>query len=374
MKKPTLLIVIDNLRKGGAEILLVGILADLNKKFDVVLATLSGECDFSDEEILVKEKYVLGFRNKSDLVIAASRLKKIIRQMQPSLIHSHLFYSSLVARWTCPSDIPLIYSLHGEMSKNVFNNSKLLTFLEKKTIKRNHAVMAVSDGVLKDYENSIGKNHSTFVLKNYISDVYFNQSDVARNYENFQELKLVAVGNIKKAKNYDFLIEAFCELKNYQVSLHIYGDGSEEDFKRLRREVAKNNLPISFKGPSDNIPEQIHMYDLFVSSSLHEGFGMAVVEAMASGLPLLLSDLPILDEVTHGNALFFDVTNRASFVNLIQEIFERRFELNKLSRKGIEIAKKYSKEIYLENLFSIYNEILTGASNKLQLEIENKNC
>ena len=374
MQKPTLLIVIDNLKKGGAEILLVGILADLNKKFDVFLATLSGECDFSDEEILVKEKYVLGFRNKSDLIIASLRLKKIIRQIQPSLIHSHLFYSSLVARCACPSDIPLVYSLHGEMSKNVFNNSKLLTFLEKKTIKKNHAVMAVSNGVLQDYENSIGKNHYAFVLKNYISDVYFNQSDVARNYENFQELKLVAVGNIKKAKNYDFLIEAFRELKNYQVSLDIYGDGSEEDFKRLRSEVAKNNLPISFKGPSDNIPEQIHRYDLFVSSSLHEGFGMAVVEAMASGLPLLLSDLPILDEVTHGNALFFDVTNRASFVNLIQEIFERRFELNKLSRKGIEIAKKYSKEIYLENLFSIYNEILTGASNKLQLEIENKNC
>jgi glycosyltransferase involved in cell wall biosynthesis len=366
MQKPTLLIVIDNLQKGGAEILLVGILPDLNKRFNVVLVTLSAECDFSDEEILINEKYVLGFRNKFDLIIAASRLKKIIRQIQPSLIHSHLFYGSLVARWACPSDIPLIYSLHGEMSKNVFNNSKLLTFLEKKTIKKNHAVMAVSNGVLKDYENSIGKNHHAFVVKNYISDVYFNQVEVVRNYENLQELKLVAVGNIKKAKNYDYLIDAFQELKNYPVSLHIYGEGTERDFKRLRSEIAKNNLPVFFKGPRDNIAIQLQHYDLFVSSSMHEGFGIAVVEAMASGLPLLLSDLPILREVTHDNALFFDVTNHTSFVNLIQGIFEKRFELNKLSRNGIEIAKKYSKGIYLENLFSIYNKILTGGSKRIE--------
>ena len=51
MQKPTLLLIIDTLKKGGAETLLVGILRQLNVKFEVILVTLSAECDFDEDEI-----------------------------------------------------------------------------------------------------------------------------------------------------------------------------------------------------------------------------------------------------------------------------------------------------------------------------------
>jgi len=362
MQKSTLLLIIDNLEKGGAEVLLTGILPDLNKKFKVILVMLTGECDFTKEEIQCKKKYSLGFKNKFYLLSCSWKLKKIIKKENPSIIHSHLFYSSLIARLACPSSIPLVYSLHGEMSKNVFNNSKVLTFLEKKTIKKNHVVMAVSNTVLKDYKKTITNNINSLVLKNYISNKYFSQKKNEKGYKRLRKLKLIAVGNIKNTKNYSYLVSAFTYLKDFEVSLDVYGNGNAADFEILENEIEKNNSAIIFKGPVNNIHELLPDYDLYVSCSKHEGFGIAAVEAMALGLPLILTDLPVYHEVTFNNALFFDIRNPASFAELIKEIFEGKHDLNNLSVKGNCLAKKYTKEIYLNNLFSIYDKMLNNSN------------
>jgi glycosyltransferase involved in cell wall biosynthesis len=359
MRKRTLLLVIDNLKKGGAEVLLVGILAELNERFRVVLVTLSAECDFSEEQILSSKKYCLGFKNKYSLFSSVRLLKKIIKKEKPSFIHSHLFYSSVIARVACGNEIPLFYSLHSQMSKNVFNNSKIFTILEKKTIKENHYPIAVSKEVLTDYENSIQKVQKSFVLPNYILNNFF--APVKNKIIDVNELKLVCVGNIKKAKNYLYLLKAFKNLKDYPVTLDIYGDGSRKEIQVLQKEIDKNNLAVFLKGQAKNLHKVLPQYDVYVSSSAHEGFGISVIEAMASGLPLLLSNLHVFHEITFNNALFFDISDTSSFINLISEIFAQKYNLTQLSRKGIEISRRYNKEIYLEKLFEIYSSVLRNA-------------
>ena len=360
MQKKKILIVIDNLKKGGAEVLLTGILPNLNEKFDVILATLSDECDFTKEEIQCKKKYSLGFKNKFYLLSCVWKLKKIIKKEKPSIIHSHLFYSSLISRLSCPRDIPLIYSLHNEMSKNVFNNSKILTFLEWKTIRKNHFIISVSKHVLQDYENIFGKMNNSYVIENFISENFFEGSP-HKNSLTPGILKLVAVGNIKKQKNYGYLLNAFENLKNYKVSLDIYGQGNDTDLKKLQAQIEKKDLPIFLKGGANNIDKILPKYDLYVSCSSYEGFGISVIEAMASGLPLLLSGLPVYHEVTKGNALFFDLKTPTSLSDLIKSILEKKYNLNDLSKNGIKISKKYSREIYLEKLFNIYDTMLQTA-------------
>jgi len=356
--KKTLLLLIDELGRGGAEILFMDILFELIQKYSVIAVILSDKFETDFQRMICDEKYSLGFKGKFSIIPCVQKLKKIIKRHNPSLVHSHLFYSSLIARLACPSNIPLIYSLHNEMSKDVFNNSKILTFLEKYTIKKTHSVIAVTDEVLIDYKNTIQKNNRSFVLKNYISADFFQKEIPTKDLSQLKEIRIVAVGNIKKQKNYIYLVKAFNYLKKYRISLDIYGI-EDEDFNNLNEEIDRYKLPIVFKGPSANINEVLHNYDMYVMCSLYEGFGIAVVEAMALGLPLLLSDIPVLREVTFGNALFFDISNPQSFANLMEEIFEGKYNLNKLSTEGIKIAKEnYTKEIYLKNLFTIYDDTL----------------
>jgi len=357
MQKPRLLLIIDTLKKGGAETLLVGILTQLNVKFEIILVTLSSDCDFNENEILCSARYNLGFKRKISLASSIFKLKKIIKKHAPVLVHSHLVYSSIVARCACWNRIPVLYSIHGELSKNDFNNSNKLTYIEKNSIRKNHSLIAVSRAALTDYKKTISRTYKTFILPNFIADQYFNQS-VIRDFKAIKPLKLVSIGNFKAAKNYEYLIEAFRYLKEYPVSLKIYGNINNPIYSRLQSEIRRNELNIALQGPLENVHEELFNNDLFVMSSKNEGFGMAAIEAMASGLPLLLSDLPVFHEVTFDNALFFDITNPSSFVTLIKKIFEGKYNLNQLSKKGIEIAKQYNKEKYLADLCSIYDEIL----------------
>jgi len=357
MQKPTLLLIIDTLKKGGAETLLVGILRQLNVKFEVILVTLSAECDFDEDEIICRARYNLGFKRKMSLVSSVLKLKKIIKKHAPVLVHSHLVYSSIVARCACLHNLPVLYSIHGELSKNDFNKSKILTFIERNTIRKNHSLIAVSDAALTDYKKTIFKTYKTFILPNFIADQYFEQS-IIRDFAAIKSLNLVSIGNFKAAKNYEYLIEAFRYLKEYPVSLKIYGNINNPTYSQLQSEIQRDELNIVLKGPLENVQEELSNNDLFVMSSRNEGFGMAAVEAMASGLPLLLSNLPVFHEVTFDNAVFFDITNPTSFATLIKEIFEGKHHLNQLSKNGIEIAKQYNKEKYLAGLYSIYHQIL----------------
>lgn len=365
MEKKTILCIIDNLEKGGAEIMLVGILQDLSKKYNVILVTLSDKCEFRDDEIIYNHKYSLGFKNKFSLASCIIKLRKIIRNHNPDLIHSHLIYSSLIARMACPVNIPLLYSIHGEVSKSDFHDSKILTFLERVTIRKNHSLMAVSQVVLTDYEKIVSKNKlRSFVLHNFIADKYIEQQSLPKSFKSVKSLNLVAIGNIKEVKNYEYLLNAFAHLKGYPVKLDIYGNTGQHLYNDLQAKIDRLSLNVSFKGSIDNVHEKLNDYDLYIMSSKHEGFGIAVIEAMACGLPLLLSDIPVMREITLENALFFNLNNPESLADLIKGILEGKYNLPKLSEEGLILSKKYYKKDYLEILFSIYDQLIIQTSAK----------
>jgi glycosyltransferase involved in cell wall biosynthesis len=356
--KKTILIVINNLGKGGAEVLLIGILPELNQRYNVVLVTLTDRCEFAADEIICSKRYVLGFAGPLSIIQCAGRLRRIIKHHQPDFIHAHLVYSSLIARIACPSNISLAYSVHDTIGTSVFKKSRVLYFLEKCTVSKDHFLIAVSDEVLLDYRKYIKETSNQFVLPNYIGDAFISAAKAPVHTGHFSRMRLVAVGNVKAQKNYPYLISALKQLKDPSVSLDIYGQSSSSLKETLQQEITAHQLPVVFKGRADDIYECLRSYDIYVMASSHEGFGVAVVEAMAIGLPLLLSDLPVLRSVTFGNALFFDISDPNFFIERIRELQEKKYDLQLLSTTGIALAKEhYTKEAYLQKLFTIYSKI-----------------
>ncbi|MBK7557621.1 MAG: glycosyltransferase family 4 protein [Chitinophagaceae bacterium] len=119
-----------------------------------------------------------------------------------------------------------------------------------------------------------------------MDDIYFDANPEPLAPDNI--FKLVAVGNIRPAKNYEYLLDIFRCLKGHPVSVDIYGFGDHSRFSNISE---KENLAVRFMGPAINPKEIYWKYNAFIMPSKHESFGLTAYEAMASGLPLFLSDL-----------------------------------------------------------------------------------
>lgn len=356
--KKTVLYIIDNLSGiGGAELMLIAPLKDIRHQYNIILVSLEPNNFFEKNYFVGDRQYCLEMKSKKDVLKSAKKLKEIIKENDVTFVHSFLYWSGIVARLACGRKTPYLFSLATVMTEHIYKHtwySGYTRLLERATYKKNHSVISPTKEVLEDFDNSIGIKGRSIVLYNFVLDEYF------RNNINYtlpaKEIKFVAVGNIKEVKNYQVIIDAFQLLSNYPVSLDIFGLGDLEESQK--QQIEKNGLAINVRGSRDKIFEVLPYYDVFIMSSITEGFGISAAEAMAIGLPLVLSDLKTLREVTHSNALFFDPYKARSLADVIKSIFKGKENLKKLSERGKLIAQEnYSEEKYVTGLLNFYAKI-----------------
>lgn len=356
--RKTVLYIIDSLAViGGAEVMMIAPLKEIHNTYNIVVVTLYPGNVFEEDYFLGNKQICLEMRSRKGILKAAGKLKKIIEENNVDLVHSFLYWSTVIARFACGKKTSLIFSLATMMKEHVYThkwNSRYTQIIDRLTYKKNQLVIAPTHEVLVDFDKAIGIKGKSSVLYNFVDDHFFkNQMDYDFSTE---QLKLIAVGNLKKVKNYQLLIDAFKLLKSFPVSLDIYGQGILKD--DFQKQINDNCLSIKLKGSRSKIYEVLPQYDAFVMSSFHEGFGISAAEAMTTGLPLLLSGINVLKEVSQNNALFFDPLNPQSFADVILRIFKNEIDLKKFSENGKKISReRYTKEKYLKGLLLLYNEV-----------------
>src|SRR5688572_32275092 len=202
-EKPTVIQVINDLGRGGAESLLVGFLPELSREFNIVLVTLRDHMEFDESEIRSEYRYSLGYTSMKNLPGAIRRLKKIINKHKPALVVSHLYWSTIIGRLACPARIPMIFTVHQLLSDGAFNFNRkgaLLRWIDKLTYRKRHVMIGVSQGVIDDYHKEVGLTGKSHVLHNYVDDIYF-QNAIDYTFPSDAKLNMVAVGNPKWEKN-----------------------------------------------------------------------------------------------------------------------------------------------------------------------------
>ncbi len=366
-EKKTIVHVIDDLGRGGAETLLVDLLKDLSNHYDIVLVTLTSTSDFNEKDIKCRYRYSLDYKGKLSIPSVIYKLRKIIKRHKPILVRSQLYWSTIFSRLACPRSIPFVFSVHVTLSDGSFSftrKGKILKWLEQITYSSRQNIIGVTREVLDDYNKVVGIRGRRFLLNNYVNDAYFENA-IDYNFKPGHSLKLVAVGNLKKQKNYELLIKAISLMDTSTVSCDIYGSGPGGYDEMLQKEIDRNKLPIYLKGKSSNVFEYLKKYDAFIMPSWFEGFGIAVGEAMTVGLPLFLSDIKVLREVSGDNAVFFNPADETELADKMNRFIKGEYDTALLSKKGKEITRQqYSKKKYLENLLRIYDECLENSQLK----------
>ena len=354
--KKTILHFITNLGRGGAEVMMVKVIREL-KDYNNIIVTLSPENHFGGE--LQCDMYIC-LNLKSVLLFpkAALQLRKIIMENNVDLVHSHLFWPTVIARMGTPKKIPLVTTIHAFIASSLEYKSLHIRLLDKITYRlRKNVIIAVAKGAMKEYFEFLKvKPFKAYSLYTFVDTREFNESRSLKCANKKSTFKIITVGALREQKNHKYLLAAFNSLAGENFELDIYGSGPL--LCEMQELIKQDNLQVYLKGEIRNVPQIINQYDLFVMSSTFEGFSLSVLEAMAMNMPLLLSNISSFREQCADTAVYFDLQNTGDFLLKLRGMAADRNNLSKLAIAGKERAvNNFTLEQHMFGLRKIYSEL-----------------
>ena len=173
-------------------------------------------------------------------------------------------------------------------------------------------------------------------------------------------------GNIKPHKNLERLIEAFHMLRRgdlEHVKMLIIGDEISK-YATLRRAVHRYKLHkhVRFFGfvPDKTLAVFYRLARAFVFPSLYEGFGLPPLEAMASGTPVITSNISSLPEVVGDAALLIDPYDASAIADAMRRVLLDSDLRDDLRQRGLRRVSEFSWERSVRRVREIYEEVLAG--------------
>lgn len=293
-------------------------------------------------------QYELPFSGTKGYYLNVPFLKKLIRKIGPDLLHGHYIsgYGSL-ARLSGFNKI--ILSVWGSdvfafPKRNRFGPAILRKNLEA-------ARLICSTSRIMAEETAIYTSEKIEVIAFGVDEALFNPENYDYNREEGQ-INIGIIKSLKRIYGVDLLIQALYRLTRKleeesfsgSLSLHIYGEGPlEKELKKLVRGLGLE--AVHFHGKIDNsqVPEALSKLDIFVSPSLSESFGVSALEAMAMGLPVIVSSAPGFLEITEEGTY-----GRIAGVGDIEELSQALYELV-VDRKLREDYGRRARTHVLEN-------------------------
>ncbi len=352
---------------------------------DLRVAVFSGDTSFgrTDDEPRVINLNASSANDWS----AARRLRQAINDYDPDIIHVHHAASSFWGSWA------------GRMGRRNSPDKSRRIILKTEHNDRHHqglkndlvnlATYPLLDGVicnsdatrasLKPIECRLIKNRAWTIYNGVdVSKVQVasakGQSDRVALGLPEGKFCLGAVGRFVEQKNYSVLLKAMtlAVAKGAEdLNLILIGAGPLETVLRSEADVLGLSDRVIFTGAKsrDEVYRYLGAMDGFVMPSLWEGFCNAAVEAMAAGLPLIASDLPVLREVLgdgesehgHDAPLYFDATSPDAIAKAIGRIYGLGIEQRThAGARNQTRAARYDIGIAADNYMKLYKSLMRG--------------
>jgi len=226
--------------------------------------------------------------------------KKYISFFNPDVVHTHLFGAEIIWKLT-QFTIPSVFHIHDNIKafspfdNGFFKKNSWITWYEKRVYltllkKQPTYFLTISKGTynyikktVKPKDNSFGLVHNGIDTRKFISNIKRDLSDI----------RLVSTGSLVENKGHKFLLKVVSLLKHessYRVSFKILGDGPlKADLLEYAQKIGVADI-VEFKGKVDCPERYLEEANVYLHGSFTEAFGLVLIEAMASSLPVFSTD------------------------------------------------------------------------------------
>ena len=275
------------------------------------------------------------------------------------IIHVHLFpallYTAIAAkllRWSGQ----LVCTEH-----NTYNRRRVHPigrWIDRSIYPAYQRIYCISQGTLESLRSWMpSQGRKLKVVENGIE--LWHQAFLERPQKH--QIVIVSAGRLHEQKNYSAAIDAIALLDNRQIKYKVAGIGEQEfalkeQCKRLGLEET-----VEFCGYVEDITSFLENADIFLMPSKWEGFGLAAVEAMNAGLPVIASDVAGIREIFNEAlpcGLLVSPDKPDEIAQAVSSLLDRNLRLN-LGKKAFEQSLEYSKERTIERYCEEYAQIAT---------------
>ena len=294
-------------------------------------------------------------------------LKNIIDTEQYEIIHFHTPMGGAIGRLAARSarkkGTKVIYTAHGF---HFFKGAPLVNWLayypaERWLAKYTDVLITINT---EDYEiaKKFKVNRIEYVPGVGIDTDKFKNIEVNRTEKreslgvSEDDFMIISVGELNKNKNHQVIIRAIAKLRNEKIKYVLCGQGPlETELRELAKELDVENQ-VKFLGFRKDVPDLMKVADLFAFPSYREGLSLSLMEAMASGLPVVCSEIRgNTDLIEDGKGGYLvepsDVEGFAKYIKELIEDSRLKSEFGDFNHKKIE---NYSIENVMKEVENIY--------------------
>jgi glycosyltransferase involved in cell wall biosynthesis len=365
--------VITGLDAGGAELQLAMILRRTRHESDVVTLYNPGPVA---ELITAQGTTVrnIGMQRNTELP-ALMRLRKLIKDGQYDVVHAHLYRAQVYARPAARlAGTPVVLTTEHSIGETHIERRKMTRGVRALYLSSemfSDATIAVSD-IVKDRLVRWGvRPGKVTIIPNGVDtdELGFDAEARERVRAQFglspQTYVIGALGRLDPNKRVDLTMEAAAPMLGEKCKILVIGRG--EDQSRL--EAAAKRLGVTehviFGGYQSDTTAMLAAFDLYVAASLQETFGLSVLEALASGLPVLYTTCPALDGIQ---------TERARMVagtpDALRDEIRKEFDTGPRPRVADnKVFTRYGIESVVSRIDDLYEKILEARPSRAQRKV-----
>ncbi len=300
--------------------------------------------------------------------------KKIINAEQYDMVHCHTPMGGVIGRLASrkirKQGAKVLYTAHGfHFYKGAPKINWLLYYtMEKLLAPCADCIITINE---EDFNNAKEKFGSpkTKIAKISGIGVDINRFSPAQDKEALKKSNgyegkflLTYVAEFIPRKNHRFFVEATKELvKNCpDVKILFAGKGALAEETKKYAEQSDVAEHIDFLGFCTNMPDVLRMSDILISASIEEGFGINIVEGMASGLPAVVSVVRGHKEMVKNeqNGYLIDVNDISEFCAKIECLYYDKVQYQEMSKQAKITAEKFSIENSLKQMEQIYKQYI----------------
>lgn len=357
-----------SLNRGGTETLLLDVLRNSSQnELDVFGVYRKGGT--LEKQFLSSGVDMFFIPLKRNLLFYLIQLRKLLLSNKISIAHAQQPLDALLA-WvaTLGTNIKVIQTLHGFDFNEKSISRMILTFIIKRTNINVFVSETQKDYYLKKYHLKPEKQVVVYNGLDFNKFLNITAKSLRKDLGiDSDTLLLGSVGNFNNVRNQLLICRALKLLSDSGEDFHFVFVGKripnvEYLYDDCVSYCESNQLStmVSFLGVRENVPEILAQLDAFVYSTVHDTFGIAVIEAMASGIPVFINDWDVMSEITQNGkyATLYSTNNEFELFGKLKDfINDKLLFVNKSNNASDFVKDHLSIERHIQSLKKLYQNL-----------------